>query len=69
MPAISERDLTGHLKGEAELAADKKDADAGERDASLTEDYGLSEALNVLKGMVLARVVVPAPTTVASNPR
>jgi carboxyl-terminal processing protease len=67
-PAISERDLLGHLKGESESVADTRKApEASERDPSLAEDYGLSEALNVLKGMVLARVVVPAPTTVAET--
>ena len=60
LPMISERDLAGHLKGEAELAGGKKEAKS-ERDASLTEDYALSEALNVLKGLVLARITNPAP--------
>jgi carboxyl-terminal processing protease len=63
---ISERDLAGHLRGDAELAGSAKEAKP-ERDAALSDDYGLSEALNVLKGMVLARANIPPATKVAST--
>jgi carboxyl-terminal processing protease len=70
LPMISERDLARHLKGDNELADGKKEP-VVERDQSLSEDYGLSEALNVLKGIVLARATtlpVPAvPAKVAVN--
>ena len=44
-----ERDLPGHLKGENEGANDKASARAS------TDDYALSEAVNVLKGLALQR--------------
>ena len=53
-----ERDLPNHLKGENEIA----DAKAGAR--ANTDDYALTEAVNVLKGLALAR----KPATPAQNP-
>jgi len=44
-----ERDLPGHLKGDNEGANDKASARAS------TDDYALSEAVNVLKGLALQR--------------
>jgi len=50
-----ERDLPNHLKGENE------DSDAKPGKRADTDDYALSEAVNVLKGLALARK--PAPVT------
>jgi carboxyl-terminal processing protease len=49
-PMITERNLAGHLVGDNEAKAD-----AAFRDEALDTDYALSEALNVLKGLALAR--------------
>jgi carboxyl-terminal processing protease len=51
-----ERDLPNHLKGENE-AGDAKSSSA----RANTDDYALTEAINVLKGLALARK--PAPST------
>jgi carboxyl-terminal processing protease len=51
-PANGERDLPGHLLGEGEFA--EPDAEV-ERDAALDSDYALAQALNMLKGLALAR--------------
>ncbi len=52
-----ERDLPGHLKGDNEGANDKASARAS------TDDYALSEAVNVLKGLALQRKpAVSAPS-------
>jgi len=48
---ISERDLPGHLKGDHEKDA-RKEKDAAPR-ADTSDDYALSEAVNLLKGMAL----------------
>jgi carboxyl-terminal processing protease len=50
-PVFGERDLPGHLSGELEHAAEAVVV----RDAALDDDYELSEALNVLKGLALSR--------------
>ncbi len=50
-PLTSERSLPGHLQGELEIVG----GEAGERDGALDDDYALNEALNVLKGLHLAR--------------
>ena len=50
-PLTSERSLPGHLDGELEIVG----GESGERDAALDDDYALNEALNVLKGLYLAR--------------
>jgi carboxyl-terminal processing protease len=47
---LSERDLIGHLRGERESTKDEQ----VQRDASVDADFALNEALNVLKGLVLA---------------
>jgi carboxyl-terminal processing protease len=55
---IGERDLPNHLKGENE----KDGAADGVGARGNTDDYALSEALNVLKGLALQRkVAAPAP--------
>jgi carboxyl-terminal processing protease len=51
-----ERDLPNHLKGEHEL--DKRESNASSRENF--DDYALSEALNVLKGMALQHKSPPA---------
>ena len=50
-PLTSERSLPGHLQGDLEIVG----GEAGERDGALDDDYALNEALNVLKGLHLAR--------------
>jgi len=52
-----ERDLPNHLKGDGERdgAAEKPLSQRGN-----TEDYALSEAMNVLKGLALQRKPAPA---------
>ena len=50
-PLTSERSLPGHLQGDGEGASDG----SPERDSALDDDYALNEALNVLKGLHLAR--------------
>ena len=50
-PLTSERNLPGHLEGDLEIVG----AETSARDAALDEDYALNEALNVLKGLALAR--------------
>jgi carboxyl-terminal processing protease len=62
-PLVFERDLSHHLKGAAETAAGAK----SERDAALDDDYTLSEGLNVLMGMVLARANGSPPAQLASR--
>ncbi len=58
-----ERDLPNHLKGEHEK--DKRD-DAGGKKGDNLDDYALSEALNLLKGLALQRKpVVPNTAAVA----
>jgi len=52
---LSERDLSRHLKGDAESVR----AAVAQRDPSLDDDYALNEGLNVLKGLVLARAAMP----------
>jgi carboxyl-terminal processing protease len=49
----SERELRGHLAGEAE--SDVVDSGPEARDPEIDSDYALNEALNVLKGLALAR--------------
>ncbi|MGH8121691.1 MAG: S41 family peptidase, partial [Rudaea sp.] len=49
-----ERDLPNHLKGDNEGAHEKTSA------RSNVDDYALSEALNVLKGLALQRKPMPA---------
>jgi carboxyl-terminal processing protease len=49
--ATSERTLAGHLVGDLEA----QPVTIVERDDSLVEDYGLNEAMNVLKGLALVR--------------
>lgn len=49
--ATSERTLSGHLVGDLEA----QPVTIVERDSSLVEDYGLNEAMNVLKGLALVR--------------
>ena len=56
-----ERDLPNHLKGDNEVAEDKVSA------RSNVDDYALTEALNVLKGLALQRKPVP-PETAAPVP-
>jgi len=57
-PITSEADLPHHLANEA---AGNAATDTGEADAKLaTEDYALSQALNVLKGLSLNRRPAPA---------
>jgi len=57
-PITSEADLPHHLANEA---AGNAATDTGEADAKLaTEDYALSQALNVLKGLSLNRRPTPA---------
>ena len=51
-----ERDLPNHLKGDNEVAEDKASAHSN------VDDYALTEALNVLKGLALQRKPVPAQT-------
>jgi len=51
-----ERDLPNHLKGENELSAARANARAN------TDDYALTEAVNVLKGLAAARRAAPAQT-------
>ena len=59
-PITSEADLPHHLANEA---AGNAATDTGEADAKLaTEDYALSQALNVLKGLSLNRRPTPAAT-------
>ena len=62
--AESERDLPHHLKG-----ADEGDADAPADSGKLAlDDYELSEALHVLKGLALAHVrAVPAAASSGKN--
>jgi len=52
-----ERDLPGHLKGEHEKDVRKDKAPA--HDA--IDDYALSEAVNLLKGMALQNHPTPGP--------
>lgn len=49
--AFSERTLSGHLVGDLEA----QPVTIIERDESLDQDYGLNEAMNVLKGLALVR--------------
>jgi len=49
--ATYERNLPGHLTGEFE----GQPVTVVARDAALDEDYGLNEAMNVLKGLALVR--------------
>ncbi|MFN9731151.1 MAG: S41 family peptidase [Pseudomonadota bacterium] len=49
--ATSERTLSGHLVGDLEA----QPVTIVERDESLDQDYGLNEAMNVLKGLALVR--------------
>lgn len=49
--ATSERTLAGHLVGDLEA----QPVTIVERDESLDQDYGLNEAMNVLKGLALVR--------------
>jgi carboxyl-terminal processing protease len=49
--ATSERTLSGHLVGDLEA----QPVTLVERDESLDQDYGLNEAMNVLKGLALVR--------------
>jgi carboxyl-terminal processing protease len=49
--AYSERTLSGHLIGDLEA----QPVTIVERDESLDQDYGLNEAMNVLKGLALVR--------------
>jgi len=57
-----ERDLPNHLKGENEIADSKASARAN------TDDYALTEAMNVLKGLALARKpAAPAAAAVEEN--
>jgi carboxyl-terminal processing protease len=55
--ARGERDLPGHLLGEGELAEPEA---AIERDVALDNDFALAQALNMLKGLALARERAPA---------
>ena len=56
-PALitGERDLPGHLKGEHEK--DKRTEKAAARDSY--DDYALSEALNLLKGLAMQHKTMP----------
>ena len=49
---VSERDLVGHLKGDRE---GREESGNAARDTSVDGDYALNEALNVLKGLVVAQ--------------
>jgi hypothetical protein len=49
--ATYERNLPGHLTGDAE----GQPVTIVARDVALDEDYGLNEAMNVLKGLALVR--------------
>jgi len=66
-PALitGERDLPGHLKGEHEK--DKRTEKAAARDSY--DDYALSEALNLLKGLAMQHKTMPpnAPAQVAEK--
>ncbi len=59
---ISERDLRNHLKGDAETAGGKANAEAQSKAVAPT-DYALNEALNALKAMALQqrRSTLPKP--------
>jgi carboxyl-terminal processing protease len=48
---ITERDLSGHLGGDAEEGAPEPQADEEARESLAQSDYQLNEALNLLKGL------------------
>ncbi len=59
----SEADLPNHLANENAKAGQDIDNDGSAENAKLaTQDYALSQAMNVLKGMALNRSVPAAPT-------
>jgi carboxyl-terminal processing protease len=57
-----ERDLPNHLKGEHEK--EKRDEKAAARDI---DDYALSEALNLLKGLAMQRKPGTTPASTAAQ--
>jgi carboxyl-terminal processing protease len=60
----SEADLPNHLANEDGKGGKDIDNDGSAENAKLaTQDYALSQALNVLKGLALNRVAPAAPTT------
>ena len=63
---ISERDLRNHLKGDAETAGGKPNAEAGSK-SSAPADYALNEALNALKAMALQQRRSAPPTPAAQD--
>ncbi len=65
---IGERDLTNHLKGDAELSDKDNDPKATVQNR-VPSDYALSESLNALKAMALQRLrsVPPKPATVSGK--
>lgn len=65
---IGERDLTNHLKGDAESSDKDNDPKAAAKNR-VPSDYALSESLNALKAMALQRLrsVPPKPATVSGK--
>jgi len=57
---VSERDLVGHLKGDRE--GREESGNSATRDSTVDGDYALNEALNVLKGLVVAQQRAQAQT-------
>ena len=65
----SEADLPNHLANEDTKAAKDIDNDGSAENAKLaTQDYALSQALNVLKGLALNRAPSVAPVPAAATP-
>ncbi len=52
---VKESDLSNHLQNKKEKAAELKEAEAKEKDATDVKDYALNEALTLLKGISIMK--------------